>query len=166
MRIVPLKSPLFWFGEGIDIPHPEPDIDKVEAEGALATTIFIYNGEGGSTIEELLIGVEESPPVLKILVAVLVEHDQSLEIGRHQSPWRRGSCSDSFEQMKRRRRFCCRRVLGRRGRPAVKTPPTMKMVVNGIGPPPPPSTVVAPRLSKSGLGEINPLAFGMEIGVK
>ncbi|KAL6993738.1 hypothetical protein U1Q18_011856 [Sarracenia purpurea var. burkii] len=69
----------------------------------------------GSSIEELLIEVEESPLVLKILGVVIVKNDRrSLEIERHRSRRRRGSCSASFEQMKRWSWFRCRRVLGRR----------------------------------------------------
>ncbi|KAL6960392.1 hypothetical protein U1Q18_038157 [Sarracenia purpurea var. burkii] len=62
---------------GIDIPHPEHGVDEVGAEGALATIVFIDNRVGGSAIEDLLIGVEESPPVLKILVAVVVKNDRN-----------------------------------------------------------------------------------------
>ncbi|KAL6980784.1 hypothetical protein U1Q18_022423 [Sarracenia purpurea var. burkii] len=66
-------------GEGTDIPHLEHGVDEVEVEGALAAAAFIDDGVGGSAIEELLIGVKESPPILKILV-VVVENGQSLEI--------------------------------------------------------------------------------------
>ncbi|KAL7000253.1 hypothetical protein U1Q18_001401 [Sarracenia purpurea var. burkii] len=96
--------------ERTDIPHPEYGIDEVRAKGALTAAVFIDNGVGESAIEEMSIGVEESPPTLKILATVIIENDLNLEIGRHRS---RRSCFASFEQMRRQHRFCRRRALKR-----------------------------------------------------
>lgn len=66
--------------ERTDVSHLDHGSDKIRVKGGRLSGIAANDGVGGSTIEELLVGVEEPLLVNKIVEVVVVERCGRLQI--------------------------------------------------------------------------------------